>query len=134
MSNKISAKERNLIKGAIRRVFSRSELRKKVIDNSTLLCYSDSSRPRVKTWCKCAVCEQPEAKSYMECDHIEPIVPIDSTLEEMSWDTVIDRIWCDESNLQAVCKACHKQKSKTENKLRREANKQRKKRDEQSSS
>jgi 5-methylcytosine-specific restriction endonuclease McrA len=118
MNSRISAKERNLIKGAIRRVFSRSEMRRKVLDKSVLLCYSDPRRPKVKTWCKCALCGQPEAKSYMEVDHISPIIPVDSTLESMSWDEVINRTWCDENNLQVVCPPCHKEKTRAESKQR----------------
>lgn len=48
-----------------------------------------------------------------------PLVPLDKALEEMTWDEVVDRTWCDEANLQVLCKPCHKIKSKEENKERR---------------
>lgn len=122
---RISKKERNLIKGAIRRVFSRSELRRAVIDASKMK-YEDHTRPRVKNWCLCAVCEKPTPKSYMQVDHIDPIVPTDSALEAMSWDTVIDRTWCEEHNLQAICTECHEEKTKQERKQRVQARKEKK--------
>jgi 5-methylcytosine-specific restriction endonuclease McrA len=112
-------KERNLLKGAIRRVFSRSELRRKIIDSSLQKEYSDPSRKRVTRWGKCASCKKLEPAYLMQVDHKEPIVPIGMTLEEMAWDKVIENVWCDESKLQALCKDCHKKKTKEEQKERR---------------
>lgn len=122
---RISVKERNLIKGAIRRVFSRSDLRRSIIDKAVFK-HEDETRKRVKTWCKCAQCGVPTPKSYLQVDHIQPIVPLTSSLEEMSWDEVVNNIWCDEKNLQALCEECHNVKSKAENKKRREYKKERK--------
>jgi hypothetical protein len=55
----------------------------------------------------------------MEVDHEDPVIPPDKTLEDMSWDEIIDRIWCDERNLRAICKECHRAKTKKETKLRK---------------
>jgi 5-methylcytosine-specific restriction endonuclease McrA len=55
----------------------------------------------------------------MEVDHQEPLIPINKTLEEMEWSEVVDRLWCDVKNLRPLCKPCHKEKSKEENKERR---------------
>lgn len=41
-------------------------------------------------------------------DHIEPIG------ELISWDTWLDRLFCDKTNLQLLCIDCHKLKSKKE--------------------
>lgn len=119
-------KERNLIKGAIRRVFSRSELRRRALDKALVKDYHDPNRKRVTRWGRCATCNKLEPLYLLEIDHKEPLVPVDSSLEEMTWDEVIDRQWCDERLLQAVCKPCHHEKSKAENKERR-ANKKAKK-------
>jgi len=121
MSNsRISKKERNLIKGAIRRVFSRSELRQEVIKRCIDKDHIDLTRPRVKTWCKCELCGTYIAKSSMVVDHISPVIPLDSSMEEMTWEQMIDRLWCDISNLQGICEQEHALKTKLENKLRRE--------------
>lgn len=120
MSNKnISAKERNLIKGAIRRVFSRSDLRRAVIATAIIEHY-DPDRPRVKKWGRCKACDKPTALYQMNIDHIDPIIPVHLSLEEMSWDTVINRTWCDQNNLQPICVTCHNIKTKAERKIRRE--------------
>lgn len=126
---RISAKERGLIKGAIRRVFSRSELRSSVIEASVLPNYTDDTRTRVKTWCRCKLCQTPTPKSYMECDHILPIIPLNNSLDNMTWDDIVDNIWCAVTNLQAVCPDCHSVKTKEENKKRRERKKNEKIRD-----
>lgn len=119
----MTVKERNLLKGAIRRVFSRSDLRRAVIASARVEGYHDPNRPRVKKWSRCTACQQMSPEYLMDCDHIDPIVPINQALEDMSWDTVVDRAWCARNNLQPVCKPCHKEKTKAEGKLRREAKK-----------
>lgn len=119
---RLTVKERNLLKGAIRRVFARSELRRQVI-NSCLIDHEDNSRPRVKKWGICAVCKVPTPKSYLVVDHINPVVPIDTSFEEMSLDTLVNNMWCDIINLQPICDTCHIVKSSAENKARRERKK-----------
>lgn len=123
---RISAKERGLIKGAIRRVFSRSDLRRKIVEASRVQ-YVDVSRPRVKKWSFCNLCSKATPTYQMEVDHKLPIIPVDDTLENMSWDTVIDNIWCVEEGLSAICESCHKIKTKAENAERRRIKKERKK-------
>lgn len=119
MKNKrITPRERGLLKGAIRRVFSRSELRKSVLE-AAIVPHSDPSRPRVKRWCKCAICGEPEAISNCQVDHILPIVGVHLTLVDLSWDAVINNTWCVKNNLQVCDKRCHSLKTKAENNLRR---------------
>ena len=124
--SKPSHKEIGLIKGALRRVFSRSDLRKSALQ-ATIVKHSDPSRPRVKTWCKCPLCGRFEAVSSMQVDHILPLVPFDTTLalyiELNGWDALIARLWCDAANLQAICIDCHDEKTKAERKLRKKPRK-----------
>ena len=127
MNNPTNPKERNLIKGAIRRVFSRSELRKQAIDASRVEGYTDPNRPRVTKWSKCPECKQMTPTYLMEVDHVKPVVELDSTLEEMTWDELVNKIWCDITNLVAICKPCHKIKSKAEAKERRRLKKEKQK-------
>lgn len=114
-----STKERNLLKGAMRRVFSRSDLRRQVLEEAKV-SHLDILRPRVKTWYKCAECGVKEAGFRMQVDHVIPVVPLNKSFDEMSFDELVSNLWCDKSNLSALCEPCHKTKSKAENKLRRE--------------
>lgn len=116
---RISKKEAGLLKGAVRRVFSRSELRQRVVARSRIE-HSDPTRPRVKKWSRCEACKQPVATYEGAVDHVLPLVPLDSSLEEMSWDDLINRCWCDEKNLQFLDPLCHYEKTQSENKARRE--------------
>ena len=127
MKNPPNKKEQGLLKGAIRRVFSRSELRRQVVEKSLVKEYFDPESPRVKKWFKCPECVKMIPAYKGQVDHQEPLIPIDSSLEEMSWDEVVDRAWCNEDNLKLICIPCHKVKSKAENKERRRIKKEGKK-------
>lgn len=127
MKKPSSKKERNLVKGALRRVFSRSELRKQALDAAVVKDYHDPSRKRVTRWGRCASCKKLEPAYLLEIDHKEPVIPIGKTLEDMdTWDELFDRLWCDERNLQALCGKCHDKKSGEERKERAKAKREKK--------
>lgn len=130
---RISKKEKGLIKGALRRVFSRSDLRRSVLDKSVRPGYYDELRPRVKKWSLCAFCNKMTPSYKAQVDHKDPLVPIDSSLDEMVWNDIVDRLWCDESNLQVLCEDCHDNKSKNERKQRRLIKKERSDKNDKSS-
>lgn len=119
MKNPKDNKERNLIKSALRRVFSRSNLRREALERQSVE-YTDPKRPRVTKWGWCAECGEFTPNYLLEVDHVNPVIKLDETLEDLNWDELVDRIWCDIGNLRAVDKTCHKIKSKQENKERRE--------------
>lgn len=118
MNDRITPKERNLLKGAMRRVFSRSDLRRLVL-NKVDIIYQDPNRPRVKKWSQCPICNKPTPKYLMQVDHTDPVIPTDRTLETMTWDEVIDRLWCHSENLTPMCEACHSEKTKLEREERK---------------
>ena len=69
---------------------------------------------------ECAECEQHVPTTVKEgarrtknvfVDHIEPIVPVTGWI---SWDSCIERMFCEAKNLQLLCKSCHDSKSKEE--------------------
>lgn len=116
-NSRMSKKEQGLLKGAMRRVFSRSDLRRLVLDSRDVL-HTDPSRPRVKKWSICEVCQKIHPKYTMAVDHVVPLVPLDRSLDEMSWDEVVDRLWCESKNLQVICDSCHDSKTSIERKER----------------
>lgn len=119
MNPRMTKKELNLLKGAIRRVFSRSDLRREAIAKVVLPHYSDPTRPRVKKWVLCEECKLPTPAYQAQVDHILPIVPIDTSFELMSIDALVNNLWCESNNLQVLDKACHNKKCKEENRIRR---------------
>lgn len=52
-------------------------------------------------------------------DHKNPVKPIDAP---WNWHSMIQNLFCDKSNLQAICTACHKCKTQEENRIRKEYN------------
>lgn len=74
--------------------------------------------------CECG-CGQLYAKTDRQADHIEPVVPLDGSWTDSTsylgynWNDIMKRMFVDSCKLQALGKACHKQKTKTENEQRR---------------
>lgn len=66
--------------------------------------------------CKCCGNEFPT--SEVQVDHVLPIVDPEEGF--VSWDKFIDNLYCPISNLQVLCKPCHKLKTAEENKKRKE--------------
>lgn len=62
---------------------------------------------------RCASCRGEFTATNIEVDHIEPIV--DPKIGFVDWNSFIERLYCPASNLQALCKSCHKIKTKKEN-------------------
>lgn len=108
----------------IRRTFSRSELRRRALDAAREDGYTDPERSRVKTWYRCAKCKKLEAGYKVQVDHIQPVIRPGTVLEGLSWDEYVDRVWCDEKNLQVLCLNCHQLKSQCENSERRRIKKE----------
>ena len=84
---------------------------------------------RVRVRFKCSSCGELFSGKRVQVDHIEPATPLEKTVGEMSWDEVIDGIFCKVDNLQVLCSipmsknggvpSCHAKKSAKENWIRR---------------
>ena len=99
-------------------MFSRSDLRREVIQEAKIDHY-DAERPRVTKWVRCFICKEPTAAYQAQVDHKIPVIGINVDFQGMSWDELVDRLWCFKENLDVVCLPCHQLKSKDENKARR---------------
>lgn len=64
---------------------------------------------------ECNKCHNLFPLSKIEVDHIVPVIKD----ERNTWDEVIDNMFCEEDNLQVLCKQCHKEKSFEETRLRK---------------
>lgn len=113
MNPKLTPKERGLLKGSIRRVFARSELRQQVLQTVRIDHY-DADRPRVKKWGLCPGCLLKVPLYKFQVDHKDPVIPTNSSFEEMTLDEVVDRTWTTENNLTPLCESCHTVKTKAE--------------------
>jgi 5-methylcytosine-specific restriction endonuclease McrA len=60
----------------------------------------------------CAECNKEYVAADVQVDHIAPVVDVATGF--VSWDVFITRLFCEEDNLQVLCKPCHKMKSAAE--------------------
>ena len=86
----------------------------------------DETGPRGGARYRCAECGGSFPATKTQIDHLEPVIPLDTPAKEMSFDEIINRMWCPIDNLQCVCVECHKIKSKAENAERRRIKKEKK--------
>lgn len=117
MNSRISPKEWGLIKGALRRVFSRSDLRRQALELSRTN-HTDPNRKRVTRWSRCPYCKKHTPTYQMEVDHLLPVIALTESLHDLDANTLVNRIWCDAENLVAICKPCHTEKTRQETKQR----------------
>lgn len=117
MHTKLTQKEKGLIKGALRRIFSRSDLRRQALDKYRIEHF-DPEHPRVTRWNWCPDCGLIYPAYLSQVDHVLPIIRTNETLDSLTLDELVSRIWSDIENLRAVDKECHALKTKVENKER----------------
>lgn len=77
-----------------------------------------AKHPKKSGWYICEMCK--EAREKIEIDHVIPCIkPSDGFV---SWDEYIKARFVETpEQLQALCRECHKEKSKKENKERKNA-------------
>lgn len=72
---------------------------------------------------ECANCHNLFVSKEVEVNHKIPVIPITGF---DSWDGVIERMFCEQDELEVLCKPCHKVLTKLENQQRKENNDKRK--------
>lgn len=70
-------------------------------------------------WYKCEKCNQLREK--LEIDHIRPVIKPEDGFTD--WNTYITSKFVSSDLLQGLCHDCHQEKSKAENRIRREKRK-----------
>jgi len=99
------------------------------VELSPLPLKNGKSGKRVRVRFKCAACGELFSSKNVQVDHIEPATPLGKTIKEMTWDEVVDGIFCIADNLQVLCStpikkngglpSCHAKKSAEENWIRK---------------
>lgn len=74
-----------------------------------------NGNPKIKVMYKCNICTKIVGRDEIHIDHIKPVVDLDGF---NTWDDYINSLFCDVSNLQAICEECHAKKSLKENQQR----------------
>jgi 5-methylcytosine-specific restriction endonuclease McrA len=86
------------IKAALRRVWGRSQQKSAAL-KAAKISYG---------LYECALCKKPTRRKDINVDHIVAIGRF------TTFDLYIERLFCDTSGLQVICKPCHKGKTKTD--------------------
>jgi hypothetical protein len=81
----------------------------------------DGSKAKKKhVFYTCVECNKEFNSSQIQVDHKEPVIPLNIPSRHLSVDILIQRLFCDDNNLQILCKQHHKEKSNKENQIRKE--------------
>ncbi len=75
----------------------------------------DGINPKTGKPCKlhlCPVCDKLHPKGMMQADHIHTVIPLAGF---DSWDNVISRLYCEADGFEAICRDCHKTRTKEQN-------------------
>ena len=73
---------------------------------------------------RCAICLQDFKQRDVAVDHIKPVISL--TEGFTTWDTFIERLFCEPEHMQVLCHVCHDSKSSIEDKVRATMNAQKK--------
>jgi len=106
------AKYRGFIRSALRRTSMRwgpiNSVKKKAwVERGKYLCAG----------CKQVVSLTLNGKKNVFVDHKVPVVDTEEGFQ--GWDVFIERLFCEESNLEVLCKSCHDTKSAEEREERK---------------
>lgn len=108
--------QNSAIRGALRRCFVRSPAIQEIMKanrREEMELKKDGSISKKKAvYFKCNKCGKWERRKNVSVDHIIPVIPTNSVFT--TWDDFINRLFCDISNLQILCKSCHDEKTKKE--------------------
>ena len=100
---------------ALRRISSQSQVKadflKKVRTRDHVGTFKNGN-PKYLYKYPCNHCGVKFAQNEVDVDHVIPVV--DPAKGFQDWNTYFERMFCDISNFQCLCKPCHKIKTKAE--------------------
>jgi len=105
------ARYRSFITSALRGAFRRWAVKFDVLKASFTSVKTNRQTGRKAQHYRCSKCAKDFPQKQVQVDHIVPIG------RDLSWDEFIEKLFCERDNLQVLCKTCHKEKTKSENKI-----------------
>ena len=100
----------NLIKQALRAATLRWHIRNEIKQAARVYIKEGNyknGKPKKRVYYKCNRCRKNFKTEDVQVDHIDEIGKFTG-----NWDIYIKRMFCDITNLQVLCKPCHKKKGK----------------------
>ncbi len=108
---------------AIRDSFKRSRLYKQVKKLARVekpkLKKDGTPAKRPEVFYRCKMCSKLHKDKDVHVDHRDPVTSLYTSTNDLTIEGYISRVYCNLHNLQVLCKPCHAEKTKTENKIRK---------------
>jgi hypothetical protein len=131
---KLEDLEKNMVKGAVRRIFRQSPNFKIVLTEARIelppkILKDGSIGAKNQVRFRCAACKELYPQRLVQIDHIKSVIKLHKTEVETDYNEMIPAIVCKKDNLQVMCstplkdlpkgqKSCHYLKSQKENFIR----------------
>ena len=116
------ARMRSFVMSGLRRMTSRWGPKYSVLNAAYVEDQINPKTKRKRKMYRCALTNKLFPASEMQVDHIEPVIPEKWGRKAKwlgyNWNELLPRLFCKETNLQAVSKAAHKLKTKHQNEQR----------------
>ncbi len=115
------ARFRSFIRGGLRSISMRwppkNEVKKNArIERGLYLCAGYKTRPHEVPTSLPPLPGNKRRINNSVVDHIQPVV--DPSVGFVDWNTLIERLFCEEDGFQLLCNECHKHKTADERKVR----------------
>jgi 5-methylcytosine-specific restriction endonuclease McrA len=116
MKKKAPFNQNAAIRGAIRRIFSRSPVVREVLfeGRREVPRYNkDGSRAKKDSvQYQCQVCDEFVSSTKIAVDHKIPVISVEEGFQD--WNIFVARLFCQKENLQRICDPCHQEKTNEE--------------------
>ena len=126
--------KKRMVKNAVRRVYRQSSemqecLKRARVELPPKILKNGSVGAKNQIRFKCAECGELFQSKNVQVDHLKPVILLHESEEEVDYNSIVERIWCDLDNLQVLCstklkdlpkgaRSCHGRKSLEENYIR----------------
>lgn len=112
-----AARFNSFVKSALRSASQRWPPRYKVLKKAAVGKKTNIKTGRLAEHYLCNSCKKEFPLKEVNVDHITPVVPLSGFT---TWDEVIHNMFCEEDNLQILCKHCHTIKTNAEKRIAKE--------------
>ena len=115
------SKLNSFIKSALRSASQRYPPKYEALNEAFVERLVNSKTGRLGKHYKCNACQGIFPASEVQVDHIDPV--IDPLIGFVSWDSVIEKMFCEKGGFQVLCKPCHTVKTNAEKRQAKERRK-----------